>query len=150
MIDPQKSGKPENAPSQGKRRINSKRKGNSYERLIAKFFRDVLGFAFCKTSREASRILDCSGIDLSGIPFNVSLKSGYKKGRPKPDELLKYIAEQLTKNFPKEDPIHNQLTFIIHKLDGYHPAHHLVYMSFDDWCRLMVGCLGLKNAGRNE
>lgn len=144
MIVPQKSGEPANAPSQGNKRINSKRKGNTYERLIAKTFRDVFGLPHCKTSRQMSRIMDDCGIDLCGIPFNVSLKCGYKKGRPKPEELLKNIAIQLAKNFPQADPIHKQLTFIIHKLDGHHPAHHLVYMSFEDWCRLMVGYLGLQ------
>lgn len=145
MMNPKTSDLSENAPSQGKRRINSKRKGNSYERLIARLFREVFGFSFCKTSRQASRLLDDCGIDLSGIPFNVSLKNGYQKNRPKPEELLKVIKERLAKNFPAEDPVHDYLTFIIHKLDGRHPAHHLVYMSFDDWCKLVVGYLGLKS-----
>lgn len=150
MFVPKTSEQSANAPTQGKKRINSKQKGNSYERLMAKTFREIFGFLFCKTSRQASRLLDDCGIDLSGIPINVSLKCGYKKARPKPEELLKNITQRLAENFPKEDPIHKQLTFIIHKLDGHHPAHHLVYMTFDTWCELMEGYLGFKNAGRNE
>jgi len=54
--------------------INSRNKGNKYERDIAKEFRDM-GFVDCKTSRYESKMLDDMKVDLTntGI-FNVQLK----------------------------------------------------------------------------
>lgn len=138
MSDPKAPKSPKNADTPGKRRINSKQKGNTYERQIARIFREVLGLSYAGTSRQRSRLLDDCGIDIAGVPMNVSLKSGYKGRRPKPEEIFKTISERLKKHFPEHDPIHGYLIFLFHKLDGYHPAHHIVSMTFDDWCRLMV------------
>ncbi|SEW21766.1 hypothetical protein SAMN05428988_3247 [Chitinophaga sp. YR573] len=138
---PKKSTLVDDAAYPRKQRINSKQKGNTYERWVAKQLRDLFAFNYCKTSRQASRLLDNSGIDLSGIPFNASLKTGYRKSRPKPEEIFKNIKEQLIKNFPGDDPIHSRMTFLFHKLDGRAPEHHIVSMMFDDWCRLMAFCI---------
>jgi len=138
MFAPKKINSTQNACAPRKKRINSKQKGNTYERWVAKALRDLFGFTFCKTSRQASRLLDDCGIDLSGIPFNISLKSGYRKRRPKPEEIFKNIKQQLALHFPKEDPVHSNLTFLFHKLDGYHPENHIVSMTYDDWCKLMI------------
>lgn len=127
-----------NVQPSSKKRINSKQKGNTYERWLARFFREKFGYNFCRTSRQASRLLDDSGIDLSGIPYNVSAKSGYHLNRPKPDKIIWQMRQVLQQHFAAGDPIHGQLTFLMHRLDGRSPFHHIVSMTFDDWVTIMT------------
>jgi len=56
--------------------VHAKNKGSSYERKIAKEFREKLGYRFCRTSRYASREKDNQKVDLvnTGI-YNVQLKA---------------------------------------------------------------------------
>jgi len=122
----------------------SRNKGHNCERDFAKKFRD-LGFEFCKTSRQASRLLDDSGIDLSGIPLNVQIKSGYKKARPKADELFKGMKEVLSKNFPPGDGIHKYPKVLIHKLDGMAQENQLVTMTWEDWVEFLKAYKQVKN-----
>lgn len=87
-------------------------KGHTYERNLAKFFRDI-GYSFCKTSRQASRLLDDSKVDLAFIPFNVQAKSvkapiNYKK-------VFTEMEEALKKNFPPEDLQNIHPKMIFHK-----------------------------------
>lgn len=110
----------------------SRSKGNRAEQLYAIRFRD-LGFAFCRTSREQSKILDACGIDLCGIPVSIQIKSGFKKKRPNSELLLKKIRLDLKKRFPPEDPIHNVPRAIVHKSQGYTEEGELVTMTWDDW-----------------
>lgn len=114
----------------------SRTKGHSAEREFAKIFQE-LGFEFCKTSRLASRLLDNSDVDLSGLPFNIQIKSGYKGARPKADEIFLAMKESLKKNFPPEDKVHSLPKVLIHKLDGYKCENELVTMMFDDWIELV-------------
>ena len=55
--------------------VNGRNKGNSYERQLAKEFREF-GFEDCKTSRYESKMLDDMKVDLTntGI-FNVQAKA---------------------------------------------------------------------------
>ncbi|NLR61092.1 hypothetical protein HGH93_23525 [Chitinophaga polysaccharea] len=145
MFSPEDPNQLQNAAVSRKKRINSKQKGNTYERWVASKLRELFGLKYCKTSRQASRLLDDCGIDLSGIPFNISLKSGYRKGRPKPEEIFKNIKLKLSQNFPEHDPVHSNPTFLLHKIDGYKPENHIVSMTFDDWCTLLDGYLKFKN-----
>ncbi len=80
------------------------------ERDIAKDFRE-LGYEHCKTSREASKLLDNCKVDLWGIPYNIQSKNGYTKGLNY-QEILDQIKELLTKEYPQrlEYP-----TIILHK-----------------------------------
>lgn len=124
-------------PESGTRRKNSRTKGHNYERWLAKFFREQFNYNFCKTSREASRMLDDCGVDLSGVPYNIQAKSGYKGHRPKPDLIFANMTEKLSKNFPEEDPIHKKLKLVFHKLDGHKPENHLVTLQFCDFIEIL-------------
>ena len=64
------------AKSKGK---TNRRKGHNAERHYASFFKE-LGYEFCKTSRQASRLHDDCGIDLMYLPFLVQIKAGKQKG----------------------------------------------------------------------
>jgi hypothetical protein len=93
--------------SNGKRNRTA---GHSYERTIAKEFREI-GYAHCKTSREASKLLDNCKVDHWGIPYNIQAKNGYTKGLNYL-EILDNIKELLAKEYPQrlEYP-----TIIFHK-----------------------------------
>lgn len=127
------------APIKRKKRINSKDKGDAYEQWLAKFFRDHLGYQYCKTSRNSSKLTDDCKIDLTGIPYNVQAKSGYWKVRPRPDGVFKEMKDLLLKNFEPNDPIHNKPRILFHKLDGYKDEHHLVTMTFSDFAMIIKG-----------
>lgn len=47
--------------------------GHNYERDICNYFKSI-GFIKCKTSRQASRLLDDNKIDLAYLPFNIQCK----------------------------------------------------------------------------
>lgn len=122
----------------------SKNKGNTAEREFAKRFQE-LGFTFCKTSRLASRLLDNSDIDLSGLPLNVQIKSGYKGVRPKIDEVFLAMKENLKNNFPPGDQVHSLPKVLIHKLDSYKTENELVTMMWDDWVEFLKAYKQVKN-----
>ena len=123
-----------------KKRINSKTKGSSYEREIAKLFRE-LGFEHCKTSRQARRLLDDSKIDLALVPYNIQCKRGYAKAQPKYNEVFAEMTELLAKNFPKTDLQHNYPKILFHKIDGKKPENHVVSMPFNDFMIIFKGFL---------
>lgn len=122
----------------------SRTKGHNAEREFAKRFKE-LGFTFCKTARLASKLTDDSKIDLWGLPFNVQIKSGYEKVRPKADVLFKEMKENLKLNFPPGDQVHTLPKVIIHKLDSHHPERELVTMMWDDWVELLKAYKQLNN-----
>lgn len=119
-------------------------KGHNAEREFAKRFKE-LGFTFCKTARLASTLTDYSRIDLWGLPFNVQIKSGYDKNRPKPDVLFKEMKEELTKHFPPGDQMHKFPKILIHKLDSRQPEHELVTMMWSEWVELLKAYKQLNN-----
>ena len=80
-----------------------RRKGHSLERDLVLVFKS-LGFEHCKTSRNASILLDSSKVDLWGIPLNVQAKFGYHSQRPKFDITFLEMAAHLESNFPPGDP----------------------------------------------
>lgn len=122
----------------------SKTKGGNAEREFAKRFRE-LGFDFCKTARLASRLLDNSDVDLSGLPFNVQVKSGYKSNRLKPEEIFKAMKEALALNFPPGDQVHSLPKVLIHKLDSYKEENELVTMTWKDWVEFLKAYKQIKN-----
>ena len=129
----------------------SRRKGHDLERKLAKVFREELGFIYCKTSRQVSRLLDDCGVDLAvtgamldNIPYLVQAKSGYKKRRPKPDELFKYIREKLKENFPEEHSIHSTPILVFHYLDGRDDANFIVSLMYKDALQLLKDSIELK------
>lgn len=110
----------------------SRQKGHRAEQEYAQKFRD-LGFHLCKTSREASRLLDACKVDLYGLPFNFQIKSGYKQRRVKADETFREMKELLQKNFDKGEPIHDRPKILIQKIDAYTDENQLVTMRWKDF-----------------
>tara|TARA_R110000850_G_scaffold34024_1_gene92241 strand:- start:43000 stop:43371 length:372 start_codon:yes stop_codon:yes gene_type:complete len=87
-------------------------KGHNLERRIAKIFRD-LGYPFAKTSRQASRLLDDSKVDIAFVPFLIQCKKGYLKGLNYTSIFLE-MKQALGINFPPDDQIHKHPPIIIH------------------------------------
>jgi hypothetical protein len=91
---------------------NNRRKGGNLERRVAKKFRD-LGYEFAKTSRQASRLLDDSKVDIAFVPFLVQCKKGYTKGLNY-SNIITETKELIKKNFPPDEKVHNYPCIIIH------------------------------------
>jgi hypothetical protein len=108
--------------NQGKRNRNV---GHTLERRVASKFRD-LGYEFAKTSRQASRLLDDSKVDIAFVPYLVQTKKGYKKGLNYTNIILE-IKEAIKKNFPPDDKVHQYPCIIIHDKDKK-PEEKLVIM----------------------
>lgn len=121
----------------------SRNKGHSAEREYAKRFRE-LGFGFCRTSRQASRLLDDSKVDLSGIPFLVQIKAGYKNNRPKPDVIFGEMKTLLTANFPPGE-VHAYPKVLIHDIGGSGEESEMVTMMWKDWIELLKAYKQVKN-----
>jgi len=105
-------------------------KGHRFERWWARVFREELGFKFCKTSRQASRLLDDCGVDLDGIPFNIQLKNGYVKGINY-TKLFEDIDAKLKENYMPADPRHVFPSIVIHKRGRKESEHHVVMQAKD-------------------
>lgn len=126
-----------------KKRVNVRDKGHKAEREYARIFREDLGFTFCKTSRQANRMLDDAGVDLAFLPFNVQIKAGYAKGLNE-FNTLNIIRERLPNYFPPFDTVHEQPDILIHKRDTGRgnkkkDTDELVFMWRDDFCRFFGG-----------
>jgi len=96
--------------------------------------RDI-GYIYCKTSRQASRLLDSCKVDLAFIPYNIQCKN--VKANINYIDLIKTIKETLADNYPEDDPIFDNPIIIAHKR-GRRPEDHLVVMeasSFVDLAR---------------
>ena len=94
----------------------SKRKGNTLEQQVAKDLREQ--YPFVKTTRETSKLLDDSKIDLSGLPFLVQCKAGYNKVKPKYEKLYVEMKALITQNYPQNHLIHRVPYVLIHKMNG--------------------------------
>lgn len=86
--------------------------------------RDI-GYVHCKTSRQASRLLDSCKVDLAFLPFNIQCKN--VKANINYINLIKSIKASLAENYPEDDPIINNPIIIAHKR-GRTPEEHLVIM----------------------
>jgi len=91
---------------------SNRRKGHSKEREVAKKFRDS-GFEFAKTSRQASRLLDDSKVDIAFVPFLPQCKKGYPRGLNY-TEIIKEMKELVQKNFPPNNEVHEHPAIIFH------------------------------------
>jgi len=112
----------------------NRNKGHDFERQWARTMRDM-GYVHCKTSRQASRLLDSCKVDLAFIPYNIQCKN--VKANINYIDLIKTIKETLAENYPEEDPIFDNPIIIAHKR-GRKPEDHLVIMeasSFVDLAR---------------
>jgi hypothetical protein len=105
--------------------VRNRNVGHNLERRVASKFRD-LGYKFAKTSRQASRLLDDSKVDIAFVPFLVQCKKGYKKGLNYTNIILE-TKECIKKNFPPDDKVHEYPCIIIHDKDKK-PEEKLVVM----------------------
>ena len=120
----------------------NKRLGSNAEREYAKVFRD-LGFSFCRTSRQASRLHDDAGIDLTGVPLNVQIKAGIQRGMNH-SQVLSIIKERLKELFDPSHPEHDRPSILIHRKPvgkgrSRGEFDDLVTMSFEDFKKIMYG-----------
>ena len=115
----------------------NRNKGHNYERDLVKLFKN-LGYTHARTSRQASRLYDDSGIDLWGIDFLVQAKNGYEKTRIKPDVEFRKMSERVKENFPPNSPEHHLPKILFNKLDGYKKENHIVSMQYDEFCILLA------------
>lgn len=104
----------------------NRNRGHNYERMWAKRFRE-LGYDKCKTSRQASRLLDSCKIDLVFIPYNVQCKSVLKNINY--TELFNSIEHELKINIPQDDPIHKHPIIIAHKRGSKRNEEHIIMTS---------------------
>ena len=112
----------------------NRRKGFNAERFYAQCFRD-LGYPFCKTTRESSRLLDSCKIDLNFLPVLVQIKAGKQKNF-NPSKILFEMEENLKTNFPPEEAVHSKPKIVIHHKQGVSGKKRnefdtLVIMSFE-------------------
>jgi hypothetical protein len=121
----------------------SRNKGHRAEQEYAQKFRE-LGFPFCRTSREGSRLLDSCGIDLCGIPFNIQIKSGYKLKRAKADVIFLKMKHDMLKSIEPSDSAHSKPKILIQKIDGYKDENQLVTMSWKDFLFFLDAYLKLQ------
>lgn len=114
----------------------NRNKGNGAERLYAKIFKS-LGFDFCITARQGSRISDNAGIDLINLPFNTQIKAGYARGLNYKD-TIDYTKNQIKELFPPDAKEQTLPTILIHRKDcgrgkKRQDTDDLVCMSFEDF-----------------
>ena len=116
--------------------------GSNAERLYAKLFRE-LGYTFCRTARQSSRIHDDAGIDLVNLPWNVQIKAGKQRGM-NPSDVLRSIDERVKELFPPGSVESCLSNILIHRKfvgrgknrDKY---DDLVIMSFEDFKDMIDG-----------
>lgn len=115
---------------------NNRRRGHNFEREIAILFRS-LGYKDTKTSRQTSKLLDDSGVDIDRIPFNVQCKEGIQKGIVY-SNVLNNMKIKLKENFP-ERPEYPKL--VIHKKPPFGKRREeedtLVIMTLYDFINLI-------------
>lgn len=125
MVDEQK---PERKKINGKA---NRRKGHDYERKWAKVFRD-LGYNFCRTSREASKLLDNSRVDLAFIPFNLQCKNVATSFNYINE--INAVTELLKKHFPPGDTQHKHPVIIAHKRG----SDELIVMKAEEFINILT------------
>jgi hypothetical protein len=118
----------------------NRRKGHNAERSTAQEFRDI-GYTFCKTSRQASRLLDDAKVDLAFIPYNIQIKAGKQKGFNAIKEL-KEMEEAIKELFPPEDAIHTNPNIVLLRKEVGPGNKRTIYddvitMAFEDFKQLI-------------
>jgi len=118
-------------------------KGHDAERHYASYLRKFKeAFNKCKTSRQASRLHDDSGIDLCFTdPFNIQVKAGKQRGLIVSKELAK-MTEEVGKNFPSHYPEHSNINILIHRKNPgrgrkRNEFDEIVSMTFKDFVKLI-------------
>jgi hypothetical protein len=94
----------------------NRNKGHDLERAIAKVLRKI-GFLKCKTSRQASKLLDDCGVDIAFVPLLIQAKAGYSKKKPNYYKLEEETREKLKDNYPEDSVLHDYPFVLVHKPD---------------------------------
>lgn len=139
----------ENKKSLGK---TNKTKGSNAERYYAKVFREDLGYTFCKTSRNGSKLHDDAGIDLIFIPFNIQVKAGKQRGLNVSNELS-YMKDRIIELFPENSIEHTLPKILIHKKEvgagnKRDEFSEIVSMTFEDFKKICIN-YGKSNSNNN-
>ena len=87
--------------------------GHRIEVYYMNIFRDELGFEFCKTSRNFSKVLDACKVDLSNLPYNVQIKAGEQNGL-NPNKIFFEMEQLLKENYPPFELVHSFPKVLIH------------------------------------
>lgn len=121
----------------------NRKKGFDAERLYASKFREELGFTYCKTTRESSRLLDSCKIDLDFIPFGIQIKAGKQRNLNYSKSLYE-IDEKVKVSLPDNNPFKNCPKLVIHYKQGTSGRKRteydeLVIMSFETFKKLIHG-----------
>jgi len=106
-----------------KKRVNVRRIGHSYERLIVQDHKK-LGYERAASTRATSRIMDDAKIDINGIPFNIQCKS-VRKGL-NVFTTLNEMVEAIPKLVPEREQFIN---LVFHKKE----REEVVVISKSDW-----------------
>jgi len=107
--------------------------GHRYERKWAKQFRD-LGYEHCRTTRQASRLLDDCGVDLAFIPYLFQCK--HVKAGINYSSLIKDIETKIAQNLPKQSPEQDYPVIIAHR-KGKKEEEELIVMKAVDFIELL-------------
>lgn len=109
--------------------LTNRRKGHNLERRIVNLCKDI-GFKKCRTSRQASRILDDSKVDIAMIPYNIQCKKGYRKGLNY-TKVFEEMVKALENNFLKNDPQITYPKIIVHDRGRKKTDKHVVMMEHE-------------------
>lgn len=112
--------------NQGKRNRTA---GHNYERQLAKEHRDILGEESCKTSRQASRLLDECKVDLNSTFHNLQAKN--VRNNIDYHSLILEIRDLLKEHFPERLDLP---TAVFHKKRG----KEVVALLKDDYYKLLL------------
>lgn len=103
-------------------------------RFIEEFGEIDPRFLKAKTTRNASKLLDDTGIDIAFVPLNPQIKMGYEKALPRADKLFLEMDELLIKNFPQGHEQHGLPKVIVYHIGDFRKPHNvLVSMMWKDW-----------------
>lgn len=124
--------------SNGKR---NREVGHRYERKWAKIFRQ-LGYEHCRTTRQASRLLDDCGVDLAFIPYLFQCK--HVAAGINYSALIKDIETKINKNLPPNSP-ETQYPVIVAHRKGKKEEEELIVMKAKDFIELLENNAKNKN-----
>ena len=118
--------------------LNVREKGHRLERKVAKDLRGV-GHTKAKTSREASKLLDSSKVDIFGVPYYIQCKNGYPKG-------INYVTliQSMRKLVDENFEIVDYPLIVIHK-KGSKYGETLAILPYEDLLAMIAKIEKLKN-----
>lgn len=120
--------------NKSKQAKTNRRKGHNLERRIVNKLKE-LGWDKARTSRQASRLLDDSKVDIAFVPFNIQCKKGYERGINY-SAVLQEVVKALAENFPEDDKQQTYPIIIVHD-KGRSKFDKLVVMPEEDFFNII-------------